>query len=55
MDPASDDPFTRGLLRFLNAPHQVIIETPASLVVSFDFAKFNTAVQAAITTGMLPG
>ena len=49
VDPASDDPFTRGLLQFLDAPHQVIIETPASLVVSFDFGKFNTAVQAAIT------
>jgi hypothetical protein len=55
VDPASDDPFARGLLRFLDAPHQVIIETPASLVVSFDFTKFNTAVQAAITTGRLPG
>lgn len=55
VDPASDDPFARGLLRFLDAPHQVIIETPASLVVSFDFASFNTAVQAAITTGRPPG
>jgi hypothetical protein len=55
VDPAADDPFAQGLLRFLDAPHRVIIETPASLVVSFDFAKFNTAVQAAVTTGKLPG
>jgi hypothetical protein len=55
VDPGSDDPFARGLLRFLDAPHQVIIETPASLVVSFDFASFNTAVQAAITTGRPSG
>jgi hypothetical protein len=40
---------------FLDAPHQAILETPASLVVSFDFGKFNSAVQAAITTGLQPG
>jgi hypothetical protein len=45
----SGDPFARGLLRFLDAPHQTIIETPAALVVSFDFGKFNSAVQAAVT------
>jgi hypothetical protein len=46
VDPDSSDPFARGLLRFLDAPHQAIIETPASLVVSFDFGMFNSAVQA---------
>lgn len=54
VDPDSDDPFVQGLLRFLDAPHQAIIETPASLVVSFDFGKFNAAVQAAITSGLQP-
>jgi hypothetical protein len=41
-----------GLLRFLNAPHQAIIETPARMVVSFDFAKFSTALQTAVTAGL---
>jgi hypothetical protein len=50
--PRSGDPFVRGLLRYLDAPHQAIIETPASLVVSFDFGKFNSAVQAAIAAGL---
>jgi hypothetical protein len=50
--PDPEDPFARGLLRFLNAPHQAIIETPARLVVSFDFPKFGTALQAAVTAGL---
>lgn len=50
VDPDSGDPSTCRLLRFLDDPHQAIIETPASLVVSFDFGKFNAAVQAAITS-----
>jgi hypothetical protein len=52
VDPDSDDPFVQGLLRFLDAPRQAIIETAASLVVSFDFGKFNAGVQAAITSGL---
>src|SRR5215472_5619889 len=43
---------SRGLLRFLNAPHQAIIETSADLVVSFDFGKFNAAIQSAITSNL---
>lgn len=50
--PEPEDPFARGLLRFLDAPHQAIIETPAALVVSFDFAKFNAALQSAITASL---
>jgi hypothetical protein len=49
-DPA--DPFTPSLLRFLDAPDQAIIETPARIVVSFDFAKFSAALQAAVTAGL---
>ena len=52
--PDSGDAFARGLLRFLDAPHQAIIETPASLVVSFDSGKFNTAVQRAVTSSLQP-
>jgi hypothetical protein len=55
VDPRSGDPRVRGLLRYLDAPHLAIIETPASLVVSFDFGKFNNAVQAAITAGLQQG
>jgi len=54
VDPDSGDAFGRGLLRFLDAPHQAIIETPASLVVSFNSGKFNAAVQAAITSSLQP-
>lgn len=52
VSPEAGDPFTNGLLRFLDAPHQAIIETQASLVVSFDFGKFSTAIQAAITSNL---
>ena len=52
VDPDASDAFARGLLRFLNAPHQAIIETPADLVVSFDFGKFNAAIQSAITSNL---
>jgi len=52
VDPDANDAFARGLLRFLDAPHQAIIETPASLVVSFDFGKFNAAIQSAVTSNL---
>ena len=52
VDPDSGDAFARGLLRFLDAPHQAIIETPASLIVSFKSGKFNAAVQAAIISSL---
>lgn len=50
VDPDADDPSSRAMLRFLDSPHQVIIETPADLLVSFDYGKFNAAVQAALQT-----
>lgn len=52
--PDPDEPSARGLLRFLDDPHQVIIETSATLMVSFDFVKFSVAVQDAVTTSMPP-
>jgi hypothetical protein len=50
----SGDALARGLLRFLDAPGQAIVETPASLVVSFDSGRFNAAVQKAVTGGLRP-
>jgi pyridoxamine 5'-phosphate oxidase-like protein len=47
-----DDPAARNHQKFLNSPHQVIIETPADLLVSFDFAKFGAVMQAAIEAGL---
>jgi len=52
VDPDASDAFARGLLRFLNAPHQAIIETSADLVVSFDFGKFSVAIQSAIASNL---
>jgi hypothetical protein len=43
-----DNPIARSLEAFLDGPHQVIIETPANLVLSFDFGKFSAVTQAAI-------
>jgi hypothetical protein len=43
-----DTPFLRSLEAFLDGPDQVIIEMPATLVVSFDFGKFSSLTQAAI-------
>ncbi len=51
-DPGT--PFLRSLEVFLDGPHQVIIEMPATLVVSFDFGKFSTVTQAAIATSASP-
>jgi hypothetical protein len=48
VDPAADDPGARALLRYLDGPHQVIIETPAQLVGSFDFTRFGAAITAAV-------
>jgi hypothetical protein len=38
-DQRPDDPVAQQMERHLDTPHQVIIETPAALVVSFDFTK----------------
>lgn len=43
-----DNPIARRLQAFLDGPHQVIIETPANLVVSFDFGKFSSITQRAM-------
>ena len=43
-----DNPGARAFEDFLDGPHQVIIEMPANLVVSFDFGKFSAITQAAI-------
>jgi hypothetical protein len=45
-DPGN--PFLRRVQAFLDGPHQVIIEMPAQLVLSFDFGKFSLLTQAAI-------
>jgi hypothetical protein len=47
-EPGSSDPAARAVLNYLDAPHQVIIEIPARLVVSFDFARFGSVMDAAI-------
>ncbi len=47
-DREPDNPFLGKLAAFLDSPNQVILETPATLVVSFDFAKFTSILQAAI-------
>jgi hypothetical protein len=48
------NPFFRRLERFLDGPHQVIIEVPATLVLSFDFGRFSSTVRAAITASLGP-
>lgn len=48
IDNAPDDPVARTIHTFLDSPHRVIIETPAQLVVSLDWAKFETAIGAAV-------
>src|SRR5260370_7287867 len=45
VDPASDDPFARGLLRFLDAPPQVIIKTPPSPAPTLPFAHSTPPLQ----------
>jgi len=47
-DREPDNPFLRKLEAFLDGPHQVIIETPATLVVTFDFTRFSSITQAAV-------
>ena len=41
---------SRNFEKFLDSPHRVIIETEASLVVSFDAAKFDEMTAEAITS-----
>jgi len=38
----------------LDGPHQVIIEMPAQLVLSFDLGKFSLLTQAAIGSAASP-
>jgi hypothetical protein len=38
--------------RLLDGPHQVIIETAPTLVVSFDFGRFAATTQAAIAASL---
>ncbi|WP_433207147.1 hypothetical protein ACQP1G_21390 [Nocardia sp. CA-107356] len=42
-DRHPNDPTARAVEHSLDTPHQVIVETPATLVVSFDFAKLTGA------------
>jgi hypothetical protein len=51
-DPGN--PVLRRVQAFLNGPHQVIIEVPAQLVLSFDFGKFSLLTQAAIGPAASP-
>ena len=55
MGPEPEDPSARGLLRFLDAPHQAIIETPTALVVSFDFAKLGPCLRCLAIAATFPG
>lgn len=50
-DADTENPVARRLERFLDGPHQVIIEIPANLVVSFDFDRFSAMTQAALGFG----
>lgn len=54
VDSSAKDPQEAALLNYLDAPHQVIIETPAQLVVSFDFTRFGTAMAAAVGATAAP-
>ena len=47
-----DNASARSLQKLLDSPTQVIIETPANLVVSFDGVKFGAAMQAAIAADL---
>lgn len=47
-----DNQWARGLQALLDSPHQVIIETPANLVVGFNYTRFGAAMQAAIEAGL---
>lgn len=49
---APDNPAARSFERFLDGPHQVIIETAPTLVVSFDFGRFAATTQAAIEASL---
>jgi hypothetical protein len=47
-----DKPAAQAFEKFLDGPHQVIIETAPTLVVSFDFGRFAATTQAAIGAGL---
>ncbi len=49
-DPANDG--ARHFQKFLDSPHRVIVETPATLVVGFDTVKFGAFTAQAISAGM---
>ena len=46
------NPAARSFERFLDGPHQVIIETAPTLVVSFDFGRFAATTPAAIAASL---
>lgn len=48
---ADAEPSAAELIRYLNSPNQVIIETPVQPVVSFDYPRFGSAVEAAVRAG----
>jgi hypothetical protein len=50
-----DNPAARSFEKFLDGPHQVIIETVPTLVVSFDFGMFAAMTQAATEAGLGAG
>jgi general stress protein 26 len=47
-----DNPAARSFEKFLDGPHQVIVETAPTLVVSFDFRRFAATTQAAIAASL---
>ncbi len=49
-----DNPAARSFEKFLDGPHQVIIETAPALIVSFDFGRFVATTQAAIAATLGP-
>jgi hypothetical protein len=53
-DKDPDSAAGRSFETFLDGPHQVIIETVPTLVVSFDFAMFVATTQAAIAAAGAP-
>jgi len=50
-DKAPSDPVARTIHDFVDSPHRVIIETPARLVVGFDWSRFEAAIGSAVATG----
>ena len=49
-DEHPDDPAARRIERYLDNPNQVIVETTADLVLSFDFTRFSQAQLAPLVT-----